>query len=578
MKRFFVFAAFAAALSFGLASCADIEPDTKDANEEIKENNQEGNLTINFECMMDDATRTEYHDKTIWWSKGDVARFAQYASVGGVMKTVFVSNGALASSKNVLSVSVSQFNTPDENTDSYYMAVFPNSSFVSYDPSSGNVRMKMKTPAAQTPSLTSFDSNADLLISEYKKNLEKNDEGKYSVQLRFKRMIALPKMTITNLPSSEKIKSVQFSAKQSGQDVLLAGEKWYDFVSGSTTSNVSAESKYSIALDYSDVEGAASGMTAYFCCYPFELVAGDSFKVVVTTESGEIFTREVTLSGSQTLSLKEGRGTKFSVDMAPDICASVVIDGEEEYYNTLEEAVSAADGNTATITLWRDCTLASDINPASASSDITLDLNGKTITESNDARIKLQKGKFTINDTVGSGEILMPNNGDGANTIWIYGTADVVINSCTIINNTANYGIAVQGGNLTVNDGTVTSGLNCIYVNSSSATVTINGGSFKNEYSGTTQATGFVVRNSSGAVTINNGYFYTCCTASTPLCFGPSISSPTTTYYASIKEAYLNTSLLTSWGDSGSTLYGGTYNHTHNGEALVYTKHIKPTE
>ena len=62
--------------------------------------------------------------------------------------------------------------------------------------------------------------------------------------------------------------------------------------------------------------------------------------------------------------------------------ASVTINGETLYYATLEEAFSAADGKTATITMLNDaeCTVTSG-SPISVmnSSNITLNMNGKTL-------------------------------------------------------------------------------------------------------------------------------------------------------------------------------------------------------
>lgn len=62
--------------------------------------------------------------------------------------------------------------------------------------------------------------------------------------------------------------------------------------------------------------------------------------------------------------------------------ASVTINGETLYYATLEEAFSAADGKTATITMLNDaeCTVKSG-SPISVmnKSNITLNMNGKTL-------------------------------------------------------------------------------------------------------------------------------------------------------------------------------------------------------
>lgn len=154
------FAVLSLCIAISFSSCTKLET-------EIVSNNR--TITIEFQqvdpedsTIADDATRTEFHNKTIWWSKGDKVRFFQYASVNGAMKCVTTST-TLTSAKESLSVSVSSFNTPDEGTDSYYFAIFPYSSYSSYGLLDGHVVAKINTPDTQTPTATSFDPAAACL-------------------------------------------------------------------------------------------------------------------------------------------------------------------------------------------------------------------------------------------------------------------------------------------------------------------------------------------------------------------------------------------------------------------------------
>ena len=296
--------------TFALSSCQSIEPDTLTDNKTI---------TIDFEEVSApetdadaDATRTAYHEKTIWWKLGDQVSFCQYASVGGEMtyKSTYVN---VSSDKALLSVTIGNFNTPDDATDSYYCSAFPRGNFTHYRTSTGHLEARITTPATQTPTADSFDPAADLLISNYVENLTQNGEGKYSIKLAYFRQVALAKMRIINLPSASKITSVVFKAEHNRNAVVLAGAKWYDFTTLGPTSTYSSNT--TLTLDYS-AEDITGDMTAHFCCYPFELGENDWFEVVVNTEAGEAFTRRVTLSSLQSLTLEAGRATQFTVDMS----------------------------------------------------------------------------------------------------------------------------------------------------------------------------------------------------------------------------------------------------------------------
>lgn len=58
----------------------------------------------------------------------------------------------------------------------------------------------------------------------------------------------------------------------------------------------------------------ATGMTAYFTCFPFEVAAGETFTVTVTTAS-KIFTKTVTVQEGRALAFAAGDSSTFAVDM-----------------------------------------------------------------------------------------------------------------------------------------------------------------------------------------------------------------------------------------------------------------------
>lgn len=316
MKNFLYtqcFAVLSLCIAVSFSSCTKLETESVSRNKTITVEFQQ--VDPEASAIADEATRTEFHDKTIWWSANDVVVVGQYASVNGEMKYKS-SSAKLTSSKAKVSVTTSYFNTPDEGTDSYYFSIFPSASFTSYNLSSGHVRALIATPSVQAPTADSFDPAADLLISDYPKNLTPNPDGKYTVLVSYYRQVALGKMHIVNLPSESEIDTIEFSAIHNEANVTLAGKKYYDFTTQGPSSVHTRN--YKIVLDYSsqNISGAGDGMTAYFCCYPFELDADDSFTVKVITKAGEVFTRKVTLPESRTLAFAADRGTRFTVDMA----------------------------------------------------------------------------------------------------------------------------------------------------------------------------------------------------------------------------------------------------------------------
>ena len=387
----------------------------------------DGTITIEFqqvdpETLVDGATRTEFHEKTIWWSEGDPVTFIQYAYVDGT-PTYKESPIEVPSARNSLTATIGRFNEPDEGTVSYYCAVFPSSSYKSYNTSTlGSILARINTPDTQTPTENGFDPKADLLISNYAENLTPNSDGKYTVQLSYYRQVALGKMHLKNLPSESQIASVEFSAVHDGSDVTLAGSKWYDFTTLAPFS-VSSQ-KYKLTLDYSAQE-IAGDMTAYFCCYPFELDEGDSFTVKVVTEDGETYTREVTLSESRALSFEADRGTQFTVDMSKALKTNNWITVEEysssTYYTTTNKIYYRVHTTARNVASGKFMAVSEEVFAGISDIEEYLDANGAT--SLNDNSIS------NINSNGQSGNLTKSNlTGD----TWYVAMAKLVLEDGTV--------------------------------------------------------------------------------------------------------------------------------------------------
>ena len=315
MKKIHAFSAALAAVAV-LAGCSKIEISSPAAPAlEAEEGDCILTFTNTIEC--DDATKTEFDGNTILWSVGDEAKFLQYIqkeTAGTYVLSGFGSseNRQVAEKSNSYSVSVGT--TTPVAFPAYYCAAFPFANYNSATFADDNFKLKVKLPASQTPTATSFDKSADILISECVVG-ESAKVTKFN--LNYYRPVAIAKMTVKNLPSSAAISKITFSAKVDGTSVALAGYDQYstdgtlpDGTGRSSTSTV-------IALDYSELSltaDSAEGMTAYFTCFPFALAEGDSFKVQVTTTDGIIFSRNVTIPADRSLELSAGKGSVFAVD------------------------------------------------------------------------------------------------------------------------------------------------------------------------------------------------------------------------------------------------------------------------
>ena len=348
MKKIYAFSAALAAVAV-LAGCSKIEISAPAVPAQEAQEAEEGDCILTFtntiEC--DDATKTEFDGNTILWSVGDEAKFLQYIqkeTAGTYVLSGFGSseNRQVAEKSNSYSVSVGT--TTPVAFPAYYCAAFPFANYSSATFTDDNFKLKVKLPASQTPTATSFDKSADILISECVVG-ESAKVTKFN--LNYYRPVAIAKMTVKNLPSSAAISKITFSAKVDGTSVALAGYDQYstdgtlpDGTGRSSTSTV-------IALDYSELSltaDSAEGMTAYFTCFPFALAEGDSFKVQVTTTSGEVFTRNVTIPADRTLELSAGKGSVFAVDMSEaDKTCSWASLGYSTTYNSLSYKVSGDD-------------------------------------------------------------------------------------------------------------------------------------------------------------------------------------------------------------------------------------------
>ena len=210
----------------------------------------------------------------------------------------------------------------DENKYFDYYAVYPNDALISGD-YTGVTSIKVNLSDNQKPTATSFgpaqDAAADILIS---KPVIGETSQPSTLNLYFKRIVAIGKMTISGVDSDEDVVSVKLTAK--GQNI--AGRSYVNLSTGTVTEyGYSGLGSDHITLDYSDESiTAEDGFVAYFAVWPFSIsgpASGDpatdanKFSVEVKTAS-KTFTREITLATGKTLAFTEGKASKFSVSFS----------------------------------------------------------------------------------------------------------------------------------------------------------------------------------------------------------------------------------------------------------------------
>lgn len=186
-----------------------------------------------------------------------------------------------------------------------YNAVYPNCDVVETD-NDDPTSLKVITPSTQKATATSFDGDADLLIA---KQVTKNQQPT-SLQVGFKRMLVLGKMTLTNVASEANVKSVKFSSPNK----KITGKSTMNLTTGEAV-QYGYESVDYVEVTYED-NIPANNLTVFFTCFPFQIDAGETFTVEVTTKDNKVFTRTFTIPTDYSLAFALGENTVFSVNMA----------------------------------------------------------------------------------------------------------------------------------------------------------------------------------------------------------------------------------------------------------------------
>ena len=196
--------------------------------------------------------------------------------------------------------------TTAEGTYNYY-AFSPQSAYSSIKTEYKSVTLVI--PTAQTPTLTSVDPAAILMMSSVK-NLASQATG--SLDFTFSHLAAYGKMTIKNVPAAiiaEGITSVSVS--------VPAGNSYFYWDTDNYTTAGTSSNQISINTTNLDT---STDFTAWFACIPNSITNAD-FTVSITTAS-DTYSRTIHIPDGKTLAFTAGHVSAFAVDMSTAAAAS----------------------------------------------------------------------------------------------------------------------------------------------------------------------------------------------------------------------------------------------------------------
>ena len=280
-----------AVAAMGFASCQ---------NEGIEEvtRPQEVVMTITAEV---DETRTAIDEtnKTVKWSAGDQLKVIENSATYRTTTAINIDGDGKATFTVAFPANTSA-------TSFTYNAIFPATAVTEDDGDKiNNAKVKVTVKDQQMATATSFDPTADVLVSKHIETEAQPTE----LNMQFKRLVALGKMTLNNLPSDAMIERVIFTAAE-GKG--LAGRNYVDATTGEVSQYCYYGKSNTLTISYDE---PISTRDIYFTCNPFEMEAGETFTVKAVC-GNKSYTRKVEIPADRTLKFIEGNLGTFSVDMA----------------------------------------------------------------------------------------------------------------------------------------------------------------------------------------------------------------------------------------------------------------------
>lgn len=213
----------------------------------------------------------------------------------------------------------------NEGKESYqYVTVCPASGYVSAE---GISSATLALPAKQTMAETSYDPNADLMVS---KVVATDAQPTTAQQVQFTRVAAVVKMTLKNFGKElgDEVEQVIFTADGKS-------------LAGTITANLNAPHEFTVNEGVSSVSVATtSASDVYFTVLPTTLEAGDSYTITIITNK-KIYLKQGTIPEDKSLTFEAGMVNRFGVNMM-GVAAS-------EKWILVKDASTLKEGDIVTI-------------------------------------------------------------------------------------------------------------------------------------------------------------------------------------------------------------------------------------
>lgn len=293
MKRLFKFAMFVALAATTFTACQkdNTEPNELGGGKLVKMTFHAGNPEIGT------AVRTEMEGLTPYWSVGDVIG----VSTDGTTKQAQFTNDATERAQSTT------FTGEIETSDVYY-AYYPYTSN-GLGEAEGNKGAKIDLPSNQSPTATSFDGKADILVSQ-------PISGEIT-SLKFRRLVGIAKIvlkdnTADNLLNGQHVSSLTMTVS----DKNLAGRCIVDLLNYTMyepyyNGAKSIQATYTAATTY-PIDGTGA---SYLCVYPQELAAESTLTIEASTE-GYSIKKEITLPSA--IKLEAGKITTLNIGLTEE--------------------------------------------------------------------------------------------------------------------------------------------------------------------------------------------------------------------------------------------------------------------
>lgn len=192
--------------------------------------------------------------------------------------------------------------TGSEPYDLTYSAIYPAANYS--DNTNDHTKFRIKLPAAQTPTETGFDPNADLLLAKPETRTVQPAEGE-ELSFRFKRVAAIVKMTLKGIPAGEKLAKVELTASQP-----MAGYSRTDLKTGEIY-DIGYYKEETMTLTLNDRETTGKDVI-WFTSLPCVFGEGDSFTVKAYTDKAT-YEKTVAFSAPGALQFVSGGFTSFGI-------------------------------------------------------------------------------------------------------------------------------------------------------------------------------------------------------------------------------------------------------------------------